>query len=97
MKQFLDILKKNQNVKFIICGEGNLNGKIGKEASEEEIKDKVIFIGIIPNDIKEKLLCCGRHFRLGLKIGNAGNDSHGSDVCRASNCRGACDGSKRYC
>jgi len=43
----MEVLRRNDNVKFMVCGEGSLRGRLGEIAAREGLEEKVIDIGNI--------------------------------------------------
>ncbi|MCX6762841.1 MAG: glycosyltransferase [Candidatus Moranbacteria bacterium] len=58
----LDILKKNNNAKFMICGDGNIKEKLIKKVADAELKNEVIFVGIVSDDEKKNYYAAGDIF-----------------------------------
>ncbi len=56
------VLKKNNRAKFMICGEGNLTGKLKSIISREKLESKVIFTGIVSEDEKKNHYAAGDIF-----------------------------------
>lgn len=46
----LGVLSTNNSVKFMLCGDGNLKGKLAKKITNAGLKEKTVFIGIVPYD-----------------------------------------------
>jgi glycosyltransferase involved in cell wall biosynthesis len=58
----MGVLEKNQKIKFMICGDGDLKSMLIKKVSENNLSDKVIFVGIVPNDTKKNYYAAGDIF-----------------------------------
>jgi len=58
----LEVLKKNNNAKFMICGDGDLKKKLIKKVADMELSDKVIFVGIVPDNEKKNYYAAGDIF-----------------------------------
>ncbi|MCX6766775.1 MAG: glycosyltransferase [Candidatus Moranbacteria bacterium] len=58
----LDILKKNNNAKFMICGDGNIKENLIRKVAEAGLADKVIFIGIVSDSEKKNYYAAGDIF-----------------------------------
>ena len=57
-----EILKKNNNTKFMICGDGNLKDILEKKVAKAELSDKTIFVGIVSNNEKKNYHAAGDIF-----------------------------------
>lgn len=58
----LDILKKNNNAKFMVCGDGNLKEKLIQKVSNAGLENKTIFVGIVPDNEKKNYYSGGDIF-----------------------------------
>jgi len=58
----MDIIKKNKNTKFMICGDGNLKNGLMKKVADAELSKKIIFAGIISNMEKKNYYSAGDIF-----------------------------------
>ena len=58
----LEILRKNNSTKFMICGDGNLKEKIVKKIADEKLSHRVIFVGIVPSEEKKNYYAAGDIF-----------------------------------
>lgn len=63
----LPILKKNNKTKFMICGEGNLKGILGKKVATAGLADKVVFVGIVSGAEKKNHYAAGDIFMYASK------------------------------
>jgi 1,2-diacylglycerol 3-alpha-glucosyltransferase len=57
-----DIVGKNKNTKFMICGDGNLKNILEKKVADAELEDKTIFVGIVGDDEKKNYYAAGDIF-----------------------------------
>ncbi len=62
LEAVLDNLRKNKNVKFMICGEGNIENKLKDIVHKSGLRKKVIFIGIVPGNKKKNYFAAGDIF-----------------------------------
>jgi len=51
-----ELFKRNDNINFLIGGEGHLRGKVEEYLNKEDFSDKVKFVGWIPHDELPKYL-----------------------------------------
>jgi len=58
----LDILKKNEKTKFMICGDGNLKNILEKKVADAGLSEKAIFAGLASSDEKKNYLAAGDIF-----------------------------------
>jgi glycosyltransferase involved in cell wall biosynthesis len=58
----MGLFEKNPNLKFMICGDGDLKSILVKKVSENGLGDKVIFVGIVPNEEKKDYYAAGDIF-----------------------------------
>lgn len=56
------VLEKNNQTKFMICGDGDLKGKLENMVSKKGLEDKVIFVGIVPDTEKKNYYAAGDIF-----------------------------------
>jgi len=57
-----EVLRNNKKVKFLVCGEGYLRGKLEQIVVENKLASQVIFAGFIDNDDKEDYYATGDIF-----------------------------------
>jgi len=58
----IEVLKKNQRVKFLICGEGDLEDSLRLRAKKSGFGERIIFTGIIPDEEKRNYYASGDVF-----------------------------------
>ena len=58
----LGILRENKLAKFMICGEGNLKGKLAKTVFGSGFSDRVIFAGVVTAEEKKNYYAAGDIF-----------------------------------
>lgn len=58
----LEILSENSSTKFMICGEGNLKEKLVNLTMKRGLADRVIFVGIVPDEEKKNYYAAGDIF-----------------------------------
>jgi len=58
----IEILKSRPKTRFLICGEGNLRKKLESLASKSAVAKKIIFAGLVPDDIKKDYYAAGDIF-----------------------------------
>lgn len=57
-----EVMKKKSNVKFLVCGDGNLGEKLRAYAKEQGLSGRIIFAGFVPNDVKKDYYAAGDIF-----------------------------------
>ena len=58
----IDILKNNSSAKLMICGDGNLKNILEKKVADAELREKTIFVGIVPDNEKKNYYAAGDIF-----------------------------------
>ncbi len=58
----IEILKSRPKTKFLICGEGNLRKQLEVQALKSAVAEKIIFAGIVADDIKKDYFSAGDIF-----------------------------------
>jgi 1,2-diacylglycerol 3-alpha-glucosyltransferase len=59
MNTLPDVLRKNNRVKFMICGDGDQKDKLIEIVSKKEIEDRIFFVGIVSDEIKKNYYAAG--------------------------------------
>jgi len=57
-----EILRKNNLVKFMICGDGDQKSRLAEIFAEKGVAGKVIFVGIVSDEIKKNYYAAGDIF-----------------------------------
>lgn len=61
-RSVVKVLKNNANAKFLAGGDGNLNEKLKEFIEKENLSDRVIFTGFVPNNEKKNYYAAGDIF-----------------------------------
>ena len=58
----IGVLQRNNRVKFMICGDGYLKGKLKYIVLKEKLGNRIIFVGVVPSEEKKNYYAAGDIF-----------------------------------